>query len=62
MWVDFGSLAVQAGPRPGGDLAGEALPDVPGGDEAAGCSLGCSDFEIKIRESSPVLPLCVVRT
>ena len=33
--VDFGLLAVQTGPHPGGDLSGEAFPDEPGADEAA---------------------------
>ncbi len=37
--VDLGSLgplAVQAGPRPGGDIIGESFPYVPGDNEAAG--------------------------
>ena len=37
MAVDLGSLAAQAGLRPGGDICGETLPYIPGGDEAAGC-------------------------
>ncbi len=31
--VDFGPLAVQAGPRLGGDVVRESLPYVPGGQE-----------------------------
>jgi hypothetical protein len=34
--VDFGPLAAHAGLRPGCDIVGEALPNIPGGDEAAG--------------------------
>ena len=34
--VHFGALAVQAGAGPGGDVAGEAGPHVPAGDEADG--------------------------
>jgi hypothetical protein len=34
---DLGLLAAQAGLRPGSDICGEALPNIPGGDEAAGC-------------------------
>jgi hypothetical protein len=34
--VDLGPLAAQAGLRPGGDIYGETLPNIPGGDEAAG--------------------------
>ena len=34
--VDLGPLAAQAGLRPGGDICGETLPNIPGGDEAAG--------------------------
>jgi hypothetical protein len=30
--VDFGPLAAQAGLRPGCDIIGEALPNIPGGD------------------------------
>jgi len=33
--VDLGLLAVQAGPRPGGDIIGESFPYVLGGNEAA---------------------------
>ena len=36
MAVDHGSLAVQAGPGPGGDICREAFPHVPGSYEAAG--------------------------
>jgi hypothetical protein len=35
--VDFGPLAVQAGPCPDGDIVREPLPDIPG-DEVAGSS------------------------
>jgi hypothetical protein len=35
--VDLGPLAAQAGLCPGGDICGETFPQVPGGDEAAGC-------------------------
>ncbi len=34
--VDLGLLAAQAGLCPGGDICGETLPNIPGGDEAAG--------------------------
>jgi hypothetical protein len=33
--VDFDLLAVQEGPRQGGDVVREPLPYVPGGDEVA---------------------------
>jgi hypothetical protein len=36
MAVNLGPLAAQAGLRPGGDICGETLPNIPGGDEAAG--------------------------
>ncbi len=36
MAVDLGLLAVQAGPRSGGDIIVESLPYVPRGNEAAG--------------------------
>jgi hypothetical protein len=36
MAVDICPLAVQAGPRTDSDFGGEALPDIPGGNEAAG--------------------------
>ncbi len=35
MAVDFGLLAVQAGPDLGGDVVRESHPYVPGGDEVA---------------------------
>jgi hypothetical protein len=35
--VDLGPLAAQAGLCPGSDICGEAFPNIPGGDEAAGC-------------------------
>jgi hypothetical protein len=34
--VDLGPLAAQAGLRPGGDICGETLPNIPRGDVAAG--------------------------
>ncbi len=34
--VDLDLLAAQAGLRPGGDICGETLPNIPEGDEAAG--------------------------
>ncbi len=34
--VDLGPLAVQEGLRPGCDICGETLPNIPGGDKAAG--------------------------
>jgi hypothetical protein len=34
--VDLGQLAVEAGPRPGGEIIGESFPYVLGGNEAAG--------------------------
>jgi hypothetical protein len=34
--VDFGPLAAQAGFCPGCYIRGEAFPNIPGGDEAAG--------------------------
>jgi hypothetical protein len=37
MAMDFGPLAAQAGLHPGGDICGETFPNIPGGDEAAGC-------------------------
>jgi hypothetical protein len=36
MAVYFGPLAVQADFRPGCDVCGETLPNIPGGNEAAG--------------------------
>jgi hypothetical protein len=33
---DLGSQAAQAGLRPGSDICGEALPNIPGGDEVVG--------------------------
>jgi hypothetical protein len=36
--VDLGPLAAKAGLRPGCDICGEALPNIPGGDEVAGRS------------------------
>jgi hypothetical protein len=36
MAVYFGPLAVQAGFCPGCDVCGKTLPNIPGGDEAAG--------------------------
>ncbi len=33
---DLGPLTAQAGLRPGGDICGEAFPNIPGGDEAVG--------------------------
>jgi hypothetical protein len=36
MAVDLSPLAAQAGLRPGSDICGEALPNIPGGDKAAG--------------------------
>jgi hypothetical protein len=36
--VDLGLLAAQAGLRPGCDISGEALPNIPGGDKVAGRS------------------------
>jgi hypothetical protein len=36
MAVGLGSLAAQADLRPGSDICGETLPNIPGGDEAAG--------------------------
>ncbi len=35
--LDLSPLAAQAGFRPGGDICEETLPNIPGGDEAAGC-------------------------
>jgi hypothetical protein len=37
MAVYFDPLAVQGSSRPGGDICGESLPNIPGVDEAAGC-------------------------
>ncbi len=36
MAVDLGPLAAQTGLHPGGDVCGETLPNIPGGDEGAG--------------------------
>jgi hypothetical protein len=36
MAVDLGPLAAQAVLRPGGDICGETLPNIPEGDEVAG--------------------------
>lgn len=51
--VDFGPLAVQALPGPGGYLGGEFGPDVPGGDEAARCSHTWVCGSVEVVENLP---------
>jgi hypothetical protein len=57
MVVDLGPLAAQAGLRPGGDICGETLPNIPGGDEAASRPLARMGGPVEVFENlSPKVP------
>ncbi len=49
--LDLGLLAAQAGLRPGCDICGETLPNIPGGDEAAGRPLARMGGPVEVLEN-----------
>ncbi len=49
--VDLGPLAAQAGLRPGGDVCGETLPNIPGGDKAASHPLARMGGTVEVFEN-----------
>ncbi len=51
MAVDLSPLAAQAGLRPGGDICGETLPNIPGGDEAASHPLARMGGPVEVFEN-----------